>query len=279
MKRALIFDLDDTLVVDDAAAAAAFEATARFARSRTGIDAGLLVRDARACARDLWSSESPAHAYCGRIGMSSWEGLWCQFEGDGAEVRLLRRWAPTYRRETWALALAKQGIEAPDLAADLGERFGVERRARNRVYDDVADALDLSGETHALGLLTNGAACLQREKLDASGLDGRFDATVVSADLGVGKPDPRVFDWVLAKLGVAADRAVMVGDSLARDVNGARTAGIAAVWVNRLGDPRPGDRDDLVEISSFAELAMALELLPRRAAFGRSPSDRPRPRC
>lgn len=259
VKHALLFDLDDTLVVDDAATAAAFEASARFARSRAGVDAELLARDACACARELWIGASPAHAYCARIGMSSWEGLWCRFEGDEAEASALRQWAPLYRRETWRRALAEQGVEDVGLAADLGQRFSVERRARHRVYDDVADALDLLRETHALGLLTNGAACLQREKLAASGLGGRFDAVIVSADLGVGKPDPRIFDRALKELGVAADCTTMVGDSLARDVDGARSAEIAAVWLNRSEAPRPGGRDDLVEISSLVELTAALD--------------------
>jgi putative hydrolase of the HAD superfamily len=136
------------------------------------------------------------------------------------------------------------------LAEELGERFGIERRARHEVFADVPAALAAAGVP--LALVTNGASCLQREKFAASGLGDRFDAVVVSGDLGVGKPDAAVFRHALALLGASADAAVMVGDSLDRDIEGARAAGLRAVWINRTGRPRP---EGVTEISTLAALA------------------------
>jgi putative hydrolase of the HAD superfamily len=118
--------------------------------------------------------------------MSSWEGLWCQYEGGGDEVRALRAWAPGFRREAWRLAVADQCIDDEALAAELGERFGVARRGLCETFADAPTALDALRGDHAMGLVTNGASCLQREKLAASGLADRFDAIVVSGDLGRG---------------------------------------------------------------------------------------------
>jgi putative hydrolase of the HAD superfamily len=247
---ALLFDLDDTLVLEAQAAVAAFEATAR---SAPGADAERLAVDVRARARALWRA-APTHPYCARIGISSSEGLWCRFEGDDEDVAALRAWSPAYRREAWARALADQGIHDPTLAEALGERFGTERRARHHTFADVVGALDALA-AHPLALVTNGAACLQREKLAASGLAGRFDAIVISADLGIGKPDASVFHHALALL--HADRGVMIGDSLDRDIDGALAAGLDAVWINRFGQPGPG-RDGVRELSSLAELPAAL---------------------
>jgi putative hydrolase of the HAD superfamily len=247
---ALLFDLDDTLVLEDGAAKAAFAATAR---TVPGVDATRLAADVRTQARALWRA-APTHAYCHRIGISSSEALWCRFEGVDATVRALHEWSPTYRREAWGRALADQGVDDPILAVELCERFGAERRARHHTFPDSAAALEaLSGTPMAL--LTNGAACLQREKLAASGLAARFDAVVVSADLGVGKPDASVFRHTLALLG--ADRGVMIGDSRERDIDGALDAGLAAVWINRFGQRGPS-RDGVPEITSLAELPAAL---------------------
>jgi putative hydrolase of the HAD superfamily len=105
-----------------------------------------------------------------------------------------------------------------------------------------------------MALVTNGAACLQREKLSASGLSERFEVVVVSADLGVAKPDSAVFEHALSGLGAERDHAVMVGDSIAKDVDGALGAGLDAVWVNRNGRSAPPDRPDLVEISTLGDL-------------------------
>jgi putative hydrolase of the HAD superfamily len=185
------------------------------------------------------------------VGISSWEGLWCRFEGDDPAMRELRAWAPAYRRGAWAAALADQGVVDDELAVLLGERFGVERRARMETFADAEPALRALSASFRLGVVTNGAACLQREKLAASGLSSFFDAVVVSAEVGVAKPDARVFEAALSALGV--DCVVMVGDSLRRDVEGARAAGLDAIWLNRAGSEVPrGVRS----IGSLAELAV-----------------------
>jgi putative hydrolase of the HAD superfamily len=260
MKGALLFDLDDTLVVEEPAAVAAFEATARWAASRRDVDAAALAVAARSRARELWYA-TPAHAYCRRVGISSWEGLWCRFEGGEPNARWLREWSPTYRREAWALALAEQGVEDRALAEELGERFGAERRARHEVFADVVAALTALSETYVLALLTNGASCLQREKLTASGLGDHFAAVVVSADFGVGKPDAAIFRHVLAQLDCDTRHAVMVGDSLSRDVAGAVAAGLGAVWVNRPGLFRHDGPHAVPEVATLRDLPAALSML------------------
>jgi putative hydrolase of the HAD superfamily len=107
--------------------------------------------------------------------------------------------------------------------------------------------------------VTNGASCWQREKLRASALADRFDAIVVSGELGTAKPDPAVYAHALRALGAEPGDAAMVGDSLRNDVDGALAAGLgAAIWVNRDGKARPADRPDLREIAGLDELPAAL---------------------
>lgn len=257
MTPALLLDLDDTLVVEDSAAQAAFAATARVAAEGNALDAALLARTARVRARELWRA-APTHAYCARIGLSSSEGLWCRFEGDDPQIRALRAWAPASGRRPWERALADQGVDDPALAEELGERFAVERRACHAVFEDAEAALTTLGASHTLALVTNGASCLQREKLAASGLRSHFDAVVVSADVGARKPDPGVFHCALDAVHAHSEEAVMIGDNLARDVDGAIAAGLEAVWVTRSRRPRPGDRSGLVQVATLAELPTAL---------------------
>jgi putative hydrolase of the HAD superfamily len=257
---ALLFDLDDTLISDEPAAAAAFRATAEHGARAHGLDATALASAAREHSRELWLA-TPVHSYCQTIQISSWEGLWCRFEGEDPRIAWLRAWSPEYRSETWRRALARQGIEDATLAGELGERYGTERRRLHETFDDVVAVLDDLAADHVLGLVTNGASCLQREKIAASGLSDRFAAIAVSGELGVGKPDPAIFATALEALGADAADAVMVGNSLAHDVAGARAAGIRAVWVNRFGDPRPADAA-LVEVRTLQELRGALAMPP-----------------
>jgi putative hydrolase of the HAD superfamily len=247
---ALLFDLDETLVVEEASVVAALRATAR---SAPGVDAEALARAVRVRARELWRA-GPLHAWCHQIEISASEALWCRFEGDGAEVSALRAWAPSYRREAWRLALAEQNAGDASLAETLAERFMAERRARHETYPDSDAALTELGARHPLALVTNGASCLQREKLAASGLGHHFGAVIVSGEVGRGKPHAAVFALALERLGATSEGAVMVGDSLARDIDGARAAGLRPVWINRAGAPRPPERDGLTEIRSLAEL-------------------------
>jgi phosphoserine phosphatase len=260
MNRALLFDLDETLMVEEPAAAASFDATAQFAATHHELDPTALAIDARSRARELWYA-APTYEYCMRIGISSWEGLWCRFESEGPDAQALREWSPAYRYEAWRLALADQEVDDPQLAEDLAERFGAERRARHEVFADAVAALSKLKESHSMALVTNGAACLQREKLAASGLAGYFDAVVVSADVGIAKPDASVFGHALSQLGADCDHAVMVGDSIPKDVDGALAAGLGAVWVNRSGCSPPPNRADLVEISTLGDLPGALTKL------------------
>jgi putative hydrolase of the HAD superfamily len=260
VSTALLFDLDDTLISDEHAAAAAFRATAEHGARSRELDAAALAAAAREEARRLWRA-TPVHPYCQGIQISSWEALWCRFEGEDPRIAWLRAWSPEYRFETWRLALARQGIDDEALALELGERYGVERRLLHETYADAVEALDDLAADHALGLLTNGASCLQREKLAASGLAGRFAAVVVSGEVGVGKPDPAIFAHALDALGADAADAVMVGNSLDHDVAGARAAGMRAVWVNRFGHERPAD-DALVEVHDLLALRGALAMPP-----------------
>jgi putative hydrolase of the HAD superfamily len=160
-------------------------------------------------------------------------------------VQALRDWFPTYRREAWRLALADQGLDDPQLAEELGEHFARERRARHEVFADAAEVLGQVQESYSLALVTNGAACLQREKLAASGLSEFFEVVVVSADVGAAKPDALIFEHVLSRLGATADGAVMIGDSIPKDIDGALAAGLGAVWVNRDGGRPAANREDL----------------------------------
>lgn len=61
-------------------------------------------------------------------------------------------------------------------------------------------------------------------------------AMIVSADHGYRKPDPRLFERALERLGTPADRTVYIGDDVARDICGAKNAGMGAILITRHGD-------------------------------------------
>jgi putative hydrolase of the HAD superfamily len=246
MKSAVLLDLDETLIPDSGATSAALVATAREAglTARLGIEPEAVAAAVREHARALWLA-GPRAPYCQAIGISASEGLWGDLDGDDPNLRALAGWAPIYRHQAWAGALAALGAPDADLAASLAVAYPAHRSAQIALFPEVDAVLRRLGATRGLAIVTNGAPRLQRAKIAAAGLADRGMAVIVSGELGVGKPDPRVLAAALTALGADPTAAVMVGDAPERDVAGARAAGVMAVWINRFGhelgleEPRP----------------------------------------
>jgi putative hydrolase of the HAD superfamily len=255
--KAILFDLDDTLLVEVASAEAAFLSTCALAQVQYGVDAKALVQTVREEARTLWHA-SPARPYCLAVGISSWEGLWAPYLGDNPNLCALREWAPSYRHTSWTRALTVHGINDPLLAERLAQTFPRERRKLHIVYPDVAPTLRDLAQTSRLALITNGAPGLQREKLAGSGLAPYFDAVIISGEVGVGKPDPLPFRLALDGIGVTPEEAVMVGNSQRSDIAGARGAGIRGVWINRDGVQTDRGIEPDAQIADLGELSGVL---------------------
>jgi putative hydrolase of the HAD superfamily len=96
--------------------------------------------------------------------------------------------------------------------------------------------------------------------LQRAGLLEHFDGLTFSDEVGIRKPDPRIFRWTLNKLGARSEAAAHVGDDATADVGGAQRAGLRGVYLaNGAGVP-PGVRPDAT-IDGFADLLPALERL------------------
>lgn len=142
------------------------------------------------------------------------------------------------REPIFAALLEDRGIDRVDpgtVAAEYRRRI----RATIRPIPGADRLLDTLGDRHPLGLVTNGPARAQRDKLDRLGWADRFDAVVISGRLGVAKPEPAPFLEACRRLGVDAADVVHVGDHPVHDVRGARDAGLTPVHVGR--DPAAED--------------------------------------
>jgi len=256
--QAVLFDLDDTLIVDEAVSHETFTAIAVLAHKLYGADPAKFARDAAAAARQLWAA-GPSQPYCKAIGISAFECLWGIFAGESDDLTQLREWAESYRDQVFDKALRAQMIEAPEGGEKLAEAFSDERRRLIRLMPDAKEILTRLSKDYKLGMLTNGAPDLQREKIAASGLGSLFQAIAVSGEVGIGKPRPEVFHHLLAELGVPADAAVMVGNSKERDIAGARNAGIFSVWIKVAGSEEPEAVEPDATIHALAELPAVLE--------------------
>jgi putative hydrolase of the HAD superfamily len=239
--QAILFDLDETIILDEAVSEAAFLTTAGGSVA--------LARAAAATARELWK-QGPYYDYCQRIGHSAWEGLWARYEtGAHPAIAGLRAWAPGYRQAVW---------QSEEAAA----RF-IAARQSYPLYPEIQNLLaTLKQRGYKLGIVTNGVPDLQRDKLAGCGVAHLFDAAVISGEIDCGKPDPGIFHHICRQLGVAPQESVMVGDNPERDVAGAMAADMQSVWVQRNGrQPDPRYPADL----TCTDLSALLTWLPEEA--------------
>jgi putative hydrolase of the HAD superfamily len=219
--RAVIFDLDETLIEEESSNDASALAACEIASARHGVDCARLLAAMRQRSRELWRA-GPMFDYCREIGISPREGLWGSFTGDGAPLARLRDWSADYKIRAWTDALRDLSIDDNALAAELAQFFERDRRARHVVFPESLQVLgELKGE-YKLALITNGAVDIQRSKIDGSNLADFFDPIIISGELGFGKPSPKLFQMALKRLAVSPDQTVMIGDSLSRDIGGAQ---------------------------------------------------------
>jgi putative hydrolase of the HAD superfamily len=124
------------------------------------------------------------------------------------------------------------------LSRELGRDVSVEQMMaaiRFRAYPDAAPAL---AELRAMGLrlvcVSNWDVSLP-SVLDRCGLADALDGIVTSAAVGARKPDPRIFEAALELAGCSAGDALHVGDTREEDIDGARSAGVRALLIDRGG--------------------------------------------
>jgi putative hydrolase of the HAD superfamily len=268
-RRAVIFDLDDTLILEAESTMAAVRAAAAQAHDRAGLDAARFADAAIEAAERLWKA-APGYAADGEAFGVWWgEALWGDFAGEGDVPRAMRAFVPGFRAAVWRDALASAGKDDAELGDALRDTYIRARRSRETIDPDAESVLADLGRDHRLALLTNGAGDVQREKLSRTTLARHFGAIVISGEAGVGKPDPRAFAIVLERLGVAKDAATMVGDSLPRDIGGAQGSGLRAIWLDR-GQKRDAVPVPDATIRRLSDLRAALDALERRPASPRA---------
>ncbi len=170
---------------------------------------------------------------------------------DGQSVRL----------EGWRRALLEHGCSDEAVASQALAAYSRHRLETYSLFDDAGSILESLRDKFRIGLITNGSAGTQWEKVRQLGLDSFCSVVLVSGEVGVAKPDPRIFRIGLDRLDLDADAAWHVGDSLTSDVAGALSAGLTAVHLNRGNNARPVDsaRPDH-EIGSLLELTQLLEM-------------------
>jgi 2-haloalkanoic acid dehalogenase type II len=121
------------------------------------------------------------------------------------------------------------------------------------VYPDVKETLaELRGKGIKLGIVTNGLKRDYKYVLSRLGLDGLFDIVVGSDACMKAKPNREIFLYAVSKIGVSPQEALFVGDSVRKDLEGARAAGLNALLIKR-------DCQNLENVEAIASISEVVE--------------------
>jgi putative hydrolase of the HAD superfamily len=204
----VLFDLDDTLFQHRESVIAGIHG------HRSALGGVLAAIDARAAA-EHWNALEEHHYHRYLTGETDYLGQ---------------------RRARARGFVERHGLSIDDDAAAESwfEDYLVHYRAAWALHDDVLPCLEALRPAR-FGLITNGERAFQQAKIDRTGLGAWLDEIVASAEVGITKPDARIFELACERYGVTPADAVYVGDRLHTDAIGAVRAGMRGVWIDRLG--------------------------------------------
>lgn len=207
--KAIFFDLDETLLDTSGCRPPAVEASFRVA-----------VQQHPHLDLDKWRKASEEVK-------GEMHDLWLNSPNSGAE--LLRE--GSYR------ILKKLGVDDRELAAHVSHAYYRTWVSHLKLFPEVPEVLAALRGRFRLGLISNGPSDLQRYKLKLFDLEREFDPIVISGEVGIAKPDPKIFRHALELAKVSPSEALYVGDSPTYDIVGAKSVGMKMAWVNRNGLP------------------------------------------
>ena len=141
------------------------------------------------------------------------------------------------------------------LASSAFDRF-FEFRNKVVFFEGAIDVLIALSEKYNVYALTNGNADVKM-----IGIDKYLSGAVSSAEVGVSKPNPEIFEAALNKAGVEAINCIHVGDDYEDDIVGASNAGIASIWLNHQHKNDPNMNLATKVVSKVTEIPLAVELI------------------
>jgi putative hydrolase of the HAD superfamily len=154
--------------------------------------------------------------------------------------------------------MIRQGLlacgEDPALAGPAFAEFFAARQAVT-LFDDSLSALQRLSARWPLLALSNGNADVHR-----IGIGAYFCGSISARDVGVAKPDPRIFQAAVAKLQVPCESVLHVGDDESMDVLGALQVGMQTAWVNRSDKVWSFEQQPEACVTSMAELCAMLSI-------------------
>tara|TARA_R100001143_G_scaffold63508_2_gene71095 strand:- start:2577 stop:3290 length:714 start_codon:yes stop_codon:yes gene_type:complete len=161
------------------------------------------------------------------------------------------------QRTRFKASMDQLGIPS-ERSEEIGSEYMQAYRTCWKWIDGAEEALSNVAESYPVGFITNGFSETQQKKFEFLNLDRFSNLFIISEDVGVMKPHPKVFDVATDRSAVARDRIVYVGDSYSSDIIGGRNAGWKTAWYTAFVDQVESDQIADFHFDQFPELVRYL---------------------
>ena len=213
--RAILFDLDDTILEYDGSADRVWRSVAvEFAGSLAGLDVERFIAVLNEYREWYW--------------------------GDPERHRRGRLDLPLARREVVRGTFDLLGLAAPAMADEIADAYSVQRELVVSPFPGAIETLTyVRAKGIRMALVTNGTSAMQRGKIQRFGLESCFDYILIEEEFGAGKPDERVYLHAIGQLDASPSETWMVGDNLEWEVATPQRLGIFSIWIDGAGTGLP----------------------------------------
>jgi len=158
-----------------------------------------------------------------------------------AEYHLGKITKEVLRSERFRKTFLELGVN-PDLVPPQFEEDYVRiSPTKTNLFEGSEKVLAYLQQKYTLHIISNGFKETTLTKMRLSNLNPYFENVIISEDVGVNKPDKRVFEYALNKAGALKEESIMIGDSLEADIRGAQDFGMRAIFFNPLNRDKPAD--------------------------------------
>jgi putative hydrolase of the HAD superfamily len=235
LKRAVIFDLDDTLVAFEPVSEPSWIQVCReYTQTGSGVKAQRIFEAIKKHSDWYWDDDSRHRQ--GRL-----------------NIKAARRSIVTAAFRELSLPTAE--------AVHLADRYSAVRLENMYLLPGVEATLKaLCDRRFTMALITNGESAAQREKINRFGLGKYFSHIFIEGEQGFGKPGHEIYRKALSDIGVSPEETCMVGDNIEWDIAAPQALGISGIWYDSEGAGLPPDAP-AVPFKTILSITDLLELL------------------
>jgi len=205
----ILFDLDDTLMAFDLVSEKAWEKSVDIFIQNNNINTekDILLEKLNTTRKWYWA--------------------------DAERHKIGRKNIVNARREIVKIALKEyENIEINKLE-ELADNYSRIQEELWYLLDGVEETLQKIKEKNIkLGIMTNGTSESQRRKLKRFDIEKYFNYIFIEGEVGYGKPDIKIFEYMLQTTGIECNKIIMVGDNLIWDIEPPQKLGIYTIWIN-----------------------------------------------